>query len=121
MPVSISSSGGFGNQEMDFTFPVPQRSTINIQLVWSVLGGGSYGSSWHTTKDSGFALSILAPLPTGSSENRMMTTAITRNAGDRTIRMFLNSCAVGATGCLMAVAIVGGNTEDDCVTYSLGV
>lgn len=119
-PVNISGSGATGSQEMDFTFPVAARSTINIQLVWSVNGGGSYGSSWYTTPDTGLAFVVSAPRPLGTSDNRMMTTAITRDAGDRTVRMFLDSCTVGAQGHLMAVAIVGGNTEDDCVTYSFG-
>lgn len=119
--VSTSGSGGGFSVEGVLEFPVAGRSTINIQISYSIAGGGNYSCQWNVTRPPDvLGTYVQSPTVVGTDNNRTMTTAITRNAGTIRVEAFASSLSGGASGWIMIVAIVGSNTEDDCVTYFTG-
>lgn len=119
--VSTAGTGGGFSVEGVLEFPISSRSTINIQISYSIGGGGSYSCVWNVTKPVGaVGLYVLSPAVVGTDNNRVMTTAITRDPGTIRVEAFASSLSSGASGWIMIVAIVGSNTEDDCVDYFLG-
>lgn len=85
-----------------------QRSTVNIRIVWPEDPTGLWPTTpdWWIDPADGGGSKISSP-----NSVRRLTTAVTRDPG---------SWPITAHGEAQITAIVGSNTEDDCVTYEVG-
>lgn len=121
--INPQTTAGTTTINATFDFPVVQRSTINIQIAYSVTNGGSFTTTWFVNKPVGVAGTAVVQQLSGSAANQMLSAVITRdpittNGGNYTVTVSMGSISHLAGGWIMFTAIVGGNTESDDVTYA---